>query len=780
MLEFLNNFLATRQFIPHGHCYLWKPGLVGLHVVSDLLIALAYYSIPVMLVYLVHKRRDVPFHWIFLMFGAFIIACGTSHVMEVWTLWYPTYWLSGSIKVITAIISLYTAMELVPLLPKVLALPSPAQLKAANLALENEITSRKQVELELQKEQEFLKVLLDNLEAGIVACDAQGVLTLFNQATLKFHGLPEQPLPADQWAQHYNLYLPDGKTCMKKEDVPLFRALQGECVSNVEMMIVPKHGTARTLLASGQALFDAQGKKLGAVAAIHDITSRKQAEEALRKSEAKNRALLNAIPDLILCISKDGTYLECKPPKAFDMLVSGSDLIGKTEYEVLPPAVAQQRMHYVEQALSTGEPQIFEYQLLLNGNICDEEARIVASGDSEALVIVRDITERKRVEQHIRTLNAELEQRVSERTAALSRSLEELASEIAERKLAESALRVSEAKFRRLVDSNIVGVIISDFSGNIKEANNAFLQMVGYTREELVSGKIRWREITPDEYLPKDERAIEQINCSGACAPFEKEYIRKDGSRVPILLGCALLEGAQDTAICFVLDLSERKQAEDQLKASLYEKEVLLKEIHHRVKNNMQVICSLLNLQSASISDPKTLELLQEGQNRVASMALVHEQLYESEDLARIDFGDYIQNLAANLLSSYDVSSDAIALKINVDNVLLGVDAAIPCGLIINELVSNSLKYAFPPSPQRGLRISPGNQGEIRIDFHAENDNHLHLTVSDNGVGFPQDLDFQNTETLGLQLVTALTGQLSGTIKLERNMGTKFKITFPH
>lgn len=132
------------------------------------------------------------------------------------------------------------------------------------------------------------------------------------------------------------------------------------------------------------------------------------------------------------------------------------------------------------------------------------------------------------------------------------------------------------------------------------------------------------------------------------------------------------------------------------------------------------------------------------------------------------------------LLSSYDVSSDAIALKINVDNVLLRVDAAIPCGLIINELVSNSLKYAFPLSPYRGLRIPLDNQGEIRIDFHAENDNHLHLTVSDNGIGFPQHLDFQNTETLGLQLVTALTSQLSGTIKLERNMATKFKITFPH
>ncbi|MHC5748503.1 MAG: hybrid sensor histidine kinase/response regulator, partial [Nostoc sp.] len=139
MLEFEKSLLAYKQFIPHGHCYLWKPELVGLHIVSDSIIALAYYSIPITLLYFVRKRQDLPFNWIFLLFATFIITCGTTHLMEIWTLWYPTYWLSGCLKAITAVVSLYTAGELIPLIPKVLALPSHAQLSAANRELEREI-----------------------------------------------------------------------------------------------------------------------------------------------------------------------------------------------------------------------------------------------------------------------------------------------------------------------------------------------------------------------------------------------------------------------------------------------------------------------------------------------------------------------------------------------------------------------------------------------------------------------------------------------------------------
>lgn len=160
MWNSLTNFFYSGNFIPHGHCYLWKPELVWLNVISDSLIALAYYSIPVLLVYFVSKRRDLPFHWMFLLFGAFIISCGTTHLLEVWTLWYPHYWLSSFFKVITALVSMYTALELVPLLPKALALPSPEQLEVANQSLKDEIIERQRIEQELREYKEDLEELV--------------------------------------------------------------------------------------------------------------------------------------------------------------------------------------------------------------------------------------------------------------------------------------------------------------------------------------------------------------------------------------------------------------------------------------------------------------------------------------------------------------------------------------------------------------------------------------------------------------------------------------------
>jgi len=240
-------------------------------------------------------------------------------------------------------------------------------------------------------------------------------------------------------------------------------------------------------------------------------------------------------------------------------------------------------------------------------------------------------------------------------------------------------------------------------------------------------------------------------------------------------------------------EIVRRKEAETRMKASLEEKEVLLKEIHHRVKNNLQVVSSLLYLQSESVSDPEVLDMLKDSQNRIRSMALVHERLYQTEDLARIDFPEYVRDLAAYLVSSYSMDAPSVSLRLDADEVVLDVDTAVPCGLIVNELVSNSLKHAFSPRPAlkpdlasvatqgaEGDRIggANGNGNEIFIELRTEQDGQLRLLVGDNGVGFPEDMDWRDTQSLGLLLVNSLVRQLRGAIELVRQDGTRFEITF--
>ncbi len=220
--------------------------------------------------------------------------------------------------------------------------------------------------------------------------------------------------------------------------------------------------------------------------------------------------------------------------------------------------------------------------------------------------------------------------------------------------------------------------------------------------------------------------------------------------------------------------VQEMKKADDQVKRSLREKEALLKEIHHRVKNNLQIIHSMLNLQLPFIKDDQAAELFKESQNRVHSMALIHEKLYQSESLAKVDLAEYVQSLTANLFLSYGVTERAVRPEIFVENLIFDIDTVIPCGLIINELVSNSLKHAFPEAWRR----ASGGAGEIRIALRHDTGNKFILTVSDNGVGLPEGFEIQNCESLGLKLVSVLVKQLKGTIHIGKGPGTEFTIEF--
>lgn len=229
-------------------------------------------------------------------------------------------------------------------------------------------------------------------------------------------------------------------------------------------------------------------------------------------------------------------------------------------------------------------------------------------------------------------------------------------------------------------------------------------------------------------------------------------------------------EGDIAQVIAYFIDITDRKRAEEQIRRSLQEKEILLKEIYHRVKNNLQIISSLINLQGRDIKgDGRIPEMFKKSRDRIQAMALIHEKLYQSRDMTRIDFVVYIRDLIAHLFCSYGVAPDVIALKIAVNGVHLDINTAIPCGLIVNELVSNSLKHAFP----EGFR-----GGEISVALFSHEDRVFNLVIGDNGVGFRSDVNFQDVKSLGLQLVKTLVDQIGGEIDVRVNGGTTFRIVF--
>jgi two-component sensor histidine kinase len=240
--------------------------------------------------------------------------------------------------------------------------------------------------------------------------------------------------------------------------------------------------------------------------------------------------------------------------------------------------------------------------------------------------------------------------------------------------------------------------------------------------------------------------------------------LRKDGSEFPVEIGLNPIETDEGTMVLSaIVDISDRKHREESVHAALREKNILLGEVHHRVKNNLQIISSLLNLQSAQVDNPAAVQLLVESQNRIRSMALIHQTLYQSKDFAQVDFRSFIDTLVPILVSSYSVDPARITLLVDAADVSIPINAAIPCGLIVNELVSNALKHAFP-----------GNRrGSIEIDLARGEDGTVLLSVSDDGIGIPEQVDIANATTLGLQLVSLLAEQLGAEIAIQRVKPTR-------
>lgn len=592
-------------YMPHGYCYLWNPSLVWLHVISDLLTAIAYYSIPLTLFYFVRKRSDLPYPQIFVLFGAFIVSCGTTHLMEIWTLWHSTYWLSGWLKALTAIVSVYTAIELIPIVPEALALPSPAQLEAANRQLAKEVSDRQKTEVSLRESEQRFRHAFDGAAIGMALVSLDGHWLKVNRALCEIVGYAEAELLAMKDIAH-----PDDL-----EDVNyVSQMLMGEIRTyQMSKRYIHKEGQVVWVLLNVSLMRDEQGQPLYFISQIQDITARKQAEQALQERESILRSFYDSAPMMMGVVElgdEDIRHVYDNAASAHFFGLTPEAIKGRWASEMgVPLSLRRFWLDHYRQSQDTDQPIHFEY-----------------------------------------------------------------------------AYTDAETKYLSATVSTI----------------------------------------------PPDSSNVSRFS-----------YV--------------------------VEDISDRYQAKEKIEQSLKEKEVLLKEIHHRVKNNLQIIHSLLQLQALSLPVGETIEKFRDAQHRVRAMALIHEQLYGSDNLSKIDLAKYLHRLGRNLFSSYALKRQ---VKFKADfrhQCLLDIDTAVPCGLIVNELVSNSLKYAFEEQP-----------GEIGIKVTSNSDRNLVLIVWDNGKGLPADFDFAKCKTLGLRLVRNLVKQLRGAIVVKSILGTRFEITLTH
>ena len=346
------------------------------------------------------------------------------------------------------------------------------------------------------------------------------------------------------------------------------------------------------------------------------------------------------------------------------------------------------------------------------------------------------------------------------------------AVELMTRTLTESSSRArsSEKRFGQLFNNSaesifVLGAIGPDgMPGRILEVNDACSRQLGYSYDELI--RMSPLEILDPESRHKASEVIAGLGAAGS-ATCECTYRRSDGTRIPMEVSIRAFEmDGEQTIISNARDVTERRRADSLLKSALREKEVLLREIHHRVKNNMQVVSSLLNLQASQTEDPVTRGMLEESRQRVRSIALIHEKLFRSANLADVDFASYLKSVADELLRTF--GRPEVTCILDLEPIQLEIDKAIPVGLIVNELLTNTLRHAFPP----------GTKGTARVTLHATSAEDVELVVQDDGVGFPGGLDGVSANSIGLAIVRTLVEQLHGTMTIEARRGTTCTIRF--
>src|SRR5919202_6598260 len=568
MLALLTDWLLE-AFIPHGHCYLWKPGLVGLHLVSDSLIALAYYSIPVTLVYFVHKRRDLPFDWIFLLFGAFIVACGTTHIMEVWTLWHPHYWLSGFIKAITAGVSVCTAVLLVPLIPKALALPSPAELEVANRQLEREIREHAATAAQLQRALQQLTFHVENTPLAVIELNSEFRVQRWSKQAEKLFGWQAEEV--------FNQRLDEGQFVFEA-DFPLVEQDMSRLLDGSEPHIV---GTNRNYTKDGSviycewynsALWNQSDELVSILSLALDVTERTHAEQALKQSEARYRTLVETSPDAISVSELNGKLLFCnRQVILLHGYESETELLGRFACELIAPECRNIADASLQNVLSQGSIRDIEYTMLRKDGSrfpAEVSASLIrdAQGNTQAIIaLVREITDRKSAEDALKKAKEHLEVQVEERTAQLKQVNDHLLVEIQERALAEEALRKSEARLNQALCAAQMGAWDWDMISDRMTWSEGTEALFGLRPGDLAGTYDACMDYLHPDDRPKVIQALRRTVETGTDYEVESRIICTNGTIRWVASIGALIRNPNGIAVRMtgtLMDITKRKQIE--------------------------------------------------------------------------------------------------------------------------------------------------------------------------------------------------------------------------
>jgi PAS domain S-box-containing protein len=653
----------------------------------------------------------------------------------------------------------------------------------------------------LQESEERYRSAIAALQEGVVVHKADGTIDACNPSAERILGLSSEQINGctcldPRWRTIHE----DGSPFPGEVHPAMVSLRTGQPISDAIMGVYKPNGTLTWISINSQPLFRA-GETLpyAVVASFSDITQRKQAELELHQLKERLQFLLSSSPAVIFT---------CKPSGNYDITYISDNIVtvvGYESVEFLNNRHLWRRSIHPEDAprIAAGLSQLFEqghhgyeYRLLHKDGTyrwIRSELKLLRDETGRPLEIVgyaADISGRKRTEIALRQ-QFEQERLIGAIAQRVRKSLQ-----------LEEILNTTVAELQQVLQADRV-LVYQIFSNG---TGGAIAEAVA-TGCSPILNTIFAQEVFPPEnyerYLQGRVCAVSDRNQGGinSCLVDFLEQIHVRAKLVVPIIQTDKLWGlliahqcqeprqwqeweislfqqlANQLAIAIQqsllyqqlkAELSERKQAEENLKDSLKEKEILFKEIHHRVKNNLYVVSSLLELQSDTIADPQSAKMFEESQNRIYSMALIHEKLYRSHNIAKVNFGEYLQDLVDRLFYTYNVSKERIEVKIETDSIFLNIETAAPCGLIVNELVSNTMKHAFPND----------REGIVSVKCCQDWNKQIHLMIKDNGIGFPDTLDFRTIDSMGFQVVCTLVEQLEGSIELDRNNGTAFHLKF--